>query len=711
MDYRGLRLDRFQAEAIEHLQAGRSVLVAAPTGTGKTLVADWMVDQALESGRRVIYTAPIKALSNQKFRDYGRLHGEARVGLVTGDLVIRRDAPCLVMTTEILRNMLLADEPLDDLAAVVIDEVHFLDDRERGTVWEEVLIYLPEHVRIVALSATLPNLEDFSAWLTHVRGHPVEVVIETRRAVPLDYWFVSEGMGMLSPEEFHVRATQALRLQAAEPSEGRGDGGRGRGRGRGRGQGRGERDRGRPGARRSAPRTHPIDLFREVRKRGWLPMLYFVFSRHDAERFAKALAFRFHAELLDERQAAEVAAFLEAHDPGPALDDELRRMLLQGIAYHHAGLHVALKAIVEELYERKLLPCLFCTSTFALGINMPARTVGFHGLEKFDGQAVRPLPTRGFMQKAGRAGRRGMDEHGHVVVRMDPSEWPAMRPIFERYTRHAYEPVRSSFNLSWNSVIKLLENHDLDGIREIVDKSFLSWSLARHSHEQVAQAEALERRAGDREAGKRDLKEARRLRRRAEHAHEQCWQEFEDKRRFLQEVGYLGADDAFHAGAKVLRHLQIAEILVTELVLSGVLEDLDDHTLFGVLFSLTSDVPRSVQLGMRLDRHDRELATRIFELRQSGPVVGAEQITRLPVTWSPDLLPLGRAWARGAPLEALLAEISSSSDWSGSLVTGLRRAKDLLGQLVDVYADMPDRAASLRRLLREVSRDEVEVVD
>jgi len=471
MEYRGLVLDRFQEEAIRHLQAGRSVLVAAPTGTGKTLVADWIVDEALALGRRVFYTAPIKALSNQKLRDYVRLHGPERVGLVTGDLVIRRESSCLVMTTEILRNMLLGGEPLDDLHAVIVDEIHFLDDRERGTVWEEVLIYLPPHVRIVALSATLPNLDDFQQWLEHVRGGPVAIVTETRRAVPLDFRVATRNQPLMTFDEFDRYARRHRPTPTHDRREGRGD------RGPGRGRGRGGRPESRPGS--FGERTTPIDVFRLIRRADGLPMMYFVFSRHDAERFARQLAFRFQAELLDAVEAARVDEALQRPELGTALDDDLVRMYRQGIAFHHAGLHVQLKALVEELYEQKLVKVLFCTSTFALGINMPARTVAFHGLKKFDGEATRPLPTRGFMQKAGRAGRRGMDEAGHVVVRLDPDEWDELAPVVDRYRKQAYEPVRSSFNLSWNSVVNLLGRHTLDQVRAIVDKSFLSWHLAK----------------------------------------------------------------------------------------------------------------------------------------------------------------------------------------------------------------------------------------
>jgi superfamily II RNA helicase len=701
MEYRGLKLDPFQETAIRHLQEDRSVLVAAPTGTGKTLVADWIVDEALSSGRRVIYTAPIKALSNQKFRDYTRLWGEENVGLVTGDLVIRRDAPCLVMTTEILRNMLLGGDPLDDLRAVVVDEVHFLDDRERGTVWEEVMIYLPKHVLIVALSATVPNLEEFSAWLSYVRERPVEVVVERQRAVPLEYRFAVRELGLLTLDEL-VSAAKRNRGQIVHD--------RRAGRGRGRGGGFREERGGKPDRRdhrgRDTAQTHPIDVFKLIRRDDGLPMLYFVFSRHDAERFAKSLAFRFRAELLTDDEIARVDAFVAAHDPGPALDDELRQMLRQGIAFHHAGLHVQLKLIVEQLYEQKLIQVLFCTSTFALGINMPARSVAFHGLMKFDGQAVRPLPTRGFMQKAGRAGRRGMDEVGHVVIRMDLGEVEEFLPVLDRYRKQVYEPVRSSFNLSWNSIVNLLGSHELEDVREIVSRSFLSWHLRKRAEESLARAEKMEE-----SASPRDVKEARRLRRRAEAAGDQTWDEFLAKRQFLHDVGYLADDDAFLAGANVLKHLQIAEILVTELVLDGTLDTLDDGTFFGLLCAMTNDLPRSVHVEAVLSRKDRELIRHVDGVRLGEVVGGAERITRQPTVWCPELLALGRMWTDGSRLDQILAHVHTPTDWSGSLVTGFRRAKDLLGQLRDVYADVPDRDDQLRRIHKRISRDEVEVVD
>lgn len=690
MEYRGFVLDRFQEEAITHLQAGRSVLVAAPTGTGKTIIADWIVEEALRTGKKVVYTAPIKALSNQKFRDYTRLHGDDKVGLVTGDLVIRRDAPCLVMTTEILRNILLQGDSTDELLAVIIDEVHFLDDRERGTVWEETLIYLPPTVQIVALSATLPNLDDFASWLRHVRGGEVEIIKESTRSVPLDMFFFTRDRGLMQPDAFEKFAGGYRPKPSREKKRGR--------------------PSGRGGRSRDEQKTSHIDIFKALRERDWLPYLYFVFSRRDAERLAKALAFRFRVELLDEHEYDRCRDILDeaATRIGTALDTGMRDMYLRGIGFHHAGLHVQLKALVEQLYEEKLIKVLYCTSTFALGINMPARSVVFHGLMKYDGRGVNPLTTRGFMQKAGRAGRRGMDEAGHVVLRMDPEEYGELRPVIKRYRQHDYEPVRSSFSLSWNSVVNLLEAHEEEHIREIVEKSFLNWHLRQEADVQLKRAAAIEARP---EPTKGAVKEARRLRRRAERSGDRCWDEFEHKKAFLERAGYLKGDGRFNAGAKVLQNIQINEIFTTELVLEGLLDMLDGPDLFGVLCMLTNDLPRAVTRNFGFNRKDRELIREIERVRWSDAVVHAEEITEIQTTFCPDLLPVGRAWANGQPLDEVLLMLRSTTDWSGSLVTGFRRAKDLASQLRDVYSHDEERRSVLKSIMKAVSRDEVEVVD
>ncbi len=709
MQYRGFELDPFQVEAIEALAAGRSVLVSAPTGTGKTVVADWVVEDALRKGRQVVYTAPIKALSNQKFRDYCRLHGEENVGLVTGASRRITRSPVRVMTTEILRNMLLTGEQLPDLAAVVVDEIHFLDDPERGTTWEEVLIYLDPSVQVVGLSATLSNLDSFAAWLSSVRGSEVAVVREDRRAVPLRFALACREAGVRSPEameRFHKdwarRNAYALRRA---------------------------RDAGRRGDRRRPPRVGAPTRHHQVFKMLWpdhAPYLYFVFSRRDAEGMARGLLRRLDRPLLDAAERAEVRETLAAFRASPggadALDAEIARMLEHGVAFHHAGLHVMLKALVEGLYERRLVRVLYCTGTFALGINMPARTAVFEGMVRFDGRGMIQLPTREFMQMAGRAGRRGMDEAGLVVVRTDIEDVPAALRQLRGYLEGRYEPVRSRFSLSFNSVVNLLHRHPPEHIRTMVEKSFLAWHRARRAERAAEQAEALARRLRDqgwREGVKppRGMKKAvqrlKRLRREAAAGAERTWEEFNQRVRFLRDWGYLDEAGAFNAGAKVLMHVQIAEIFTTELFLQGVFDEAlaegGPALLFGVLAGMCNDLPRGV--SVHVGREHRHLGRRVSRIRRSDIVVDAEVLTGVEVTWDPQMIGLGRLWAEGRSLAELLLNVHSPTDISGDLVGAFRRAKDLAGQLAQAWHEDPDRVALLRDLVRSVSRDEVEVVD
>jgi ATP-dependent RNA helicase HelY len=698
MELFGLRLDPFQEQAIRSLEQGRSVLVSAPTGTGKTLVADWVVKTALDRGREVVYTAPIKALSNQKFRDYVKLFGEEKVGLVTGDLVIRRDAPCRVMTTEILRNMLLSGEKLDRLDAVVIDEIHFLDDRERGTTWEEVLIYLDKAVQIVGLSATISNLDDFGAWLRSVRGEALDVIVEERRTVPLRFLVASRRGGLMEPAEMDRQARKLQHEGARQPGGGGGErfdrGGRRPQRGgkrsfqeqRSQG-GQGGRGRDRQGDRGHVPRpTRHSEVFALLEPDN-LPYLYFVFSRKNAELYAKGLVQHLHRPLLDMGERREMEARLDDFQMKHqgVLDDTLSELYRDGIAFHHAGLHVLLKALVEELYEARLIKVLYCTSTFALGINMPARAAVFDSLQRYDGQKLIWLPTREFMQMAGRAGRRGMDESGLVIVRTDPEEFETLGPVLQRHLLGKYEPVRSSFSLSFNSVVNLLARHPHAKIREIVEKSFLSFHRARKS------AERSQRR------GKKDPGST------------QTWDEFQEKIRFLQDWGYIAEDGTFLAGALALQHMQIQEIFVTEVFLAGLFEGLDSATLFGVFTAMCMELPRGA--FTRLGREFKGLGRSIDRVRHSDMVVSAEQLTRVQVVWDPILIGFGKLWADGRPLNEILLNLQCPTDISGDLVGAFRRAKDLAGQLMGVWADDPSRIAMLRALIRSVSRDEVEVVD
>lgn len=717
MEYRGLTLDDFQVEAISALKNGESALVAAPTGTGKTVVADWVVEQALADGKEVIYTAPVKALSNQKYRDYCGLFGEDKVGLVTGDLVINRSAPCRVMTTEILRNILLSGEPVPNLAAVVIDEIHFLDDPERGTVWEEVLIYLPPEVQIVGLSATLSNLDEFADWLAEVRQRPVRVVLEERRAVPLTFRVGTQATGLATVDQMPQRYKQwfnknGRNAQNAARAPARNEGGKGK---RQRGRGGGRRDRERIG-----PPTRHHHLFRMLQNEH-LPYLYFVFSRKDAELLARDLGRKCDHTLLNEREYNasndHMAAFVKQLAPAIVLSQDHRELLLCGIGFHHAGLHVNLKALTEQLYEAKLLKVLYCTGTFALGINMPARAAVFDGMMRFDGRKMIPLPTREFMQMAGRAGRRGMDEAGTVVIRADIEDWPAMEKDVHRYLSRNYEPVRSRFSLSFNSVVNLLHRHPNERIRKFVERSFLAYNRRQSADRSARNADqlnaSLERQGIDtsKEIPRHLRKKIRRLERlstRAEKEIDQTWGEFQTKVAFLTRWGYLAENGDFNAGAKVLMQIQIEEIFTTELFLNGVFEDVDPDQLFGMLAGMCTSLAKRVKVVTT--KQDRQVGWAVNVVRESEIIEEAERLTRSDTCWDPRLIGLGAAWAQGKGLHEVCAMVESNSDLSGTLIGAFRRAKELAGQIRAIYGDDENKYTMLTDLIRRVSRDEVEVV-
>lgn len=739
LTYQGLELDRFQAEAIAHVKANRSVLVTAPTGTGKTIIADYVVERALLQGREVVYTAPIKALSNQKYRDYTRLYGKSNIGLITGDLVINQDARVRIMTTEILRNILLQEGQSARLSHVIIDEAHFLDDEERGTVWEELLIYLPRQVRIVALSATLPNVDEFAEWLSLVRDEEIAVVKETSRAVPLKILVANRQAGILTPKMFVKAHAEFLEHRVKEKAAGRLERGGGRFERSAENYGRGGRysedsRRDRRSFRRgdssanqaSTTMTRHLDMVELVRP-DYMPVLYFVFSRRQTEMFAREAARRIRGSLLSIPVQREVEAYLdrfETQNPDVLTPDH-RRMYESGIAFHHAGLHVALKALVEELYEQKLIQLLYCTSTFALGINMPARTVIFDSLRKFNGSAVVPLTVRQFLQKAGRAGRRGMDEVGYVIIREDFEHFKQDNPLLSLYQKGQHEQIESAFNLSFSSVVNLLRQHSEAEIQTILDRSFLNFRNRKALLREREQLEQLEVRISEMERGqrgeshkdrprdnlKRWRKQARRLDYRLKEQEGALLANFKEKEDFLKLSGYLNDDGSFNAGANALLHIQISEILVTEILLEGIFEEADGDELFGILTAVVHELPRSVTSRLPLRGRWAYFRERLRGVKSSEVVVQGSALMGCPVEFSPELMPFGHMWAQGKSLSELMLRLNSDIDVSGDLVGAFRRAKDLAGQLRTVYREDDFMASKLADLIKRVSRDEVEVID
>lgn len=490
-------LDDFQTEALASVEAGQNVLVAAPTGAGKTVVGEFACYLALETGRRAFYTTPIKALSNQKYRDLSQRLGADNVGLLTGDVSINPDAAVIVMTTEVARNMIYAGRDLADLAFVVMDEVHYLADRFRGPVWEEVLILMPTHVRVVALSATVSNAEEFGDWIGHIRSG-CDVIISEIRPVPLhQHMLVGRDLYDLyrplepgsETEHTSSATTRALNPQLRSAIA----------RQRGfQSRSQDQAQRALAGGRRMA-QTRPRRRKRSTRpqvaitldRAHLLPAIYFIFSRAGCDEAVEQICLA-GIELTNENERRQIRAFLDAElDTLPADEINVLRAhafaqaLEAGVAAHHAGMLPLFKDIVERLFSQGLVKLVFATETLALGINMPARTVVLESLVKYNGVAHVGLSAGEYTQLTGRAGRRGIDTLGHAVVVYRDEIEPVL--VSSLASKRSY-PLISAFKPTYNMVANLASQSSLDTARSLVERSFAQFQTDRQVVELARQA-------------------------------------------------------------------------------------------------------------------------------------------------------------------------------------------------------------------------------
>jgi superfamily II RNA helicase len=515
--------DRFQQEAIDHINAGHSVIVSAPTGAGKTAIAEHVIEDCLRTNTSVVYTAPIKALSNQKFRDFQKTYAD-HIGILTGDVSLNAEAPVLIMTTEIFRNKILErPDSLNKYSWIIFDEVHYIDNQERGTVWEESLMFLPDHMRILALSATIPNIDEFARWLESIHKKTVKVVVEKERPVPLHFFFQCQNRIL---DDVH----RLKHMRGIHPNK-------------------------------------TLSLIKYVERQRGLPCIYFVFGRKRAEYLASEL---YNQNFLSPEERLKITdmykelceKFELSHERSAS---DMAPLVERGIAFHHAGMLPTLKEVIERLFTSRLIKIIFTTETFALGINMPSRSVIFDELRKFYGTYIANLKVRDFYQMAGRAGRRGIDKEGFVYSRIN---FRFMRPDdVKRIIYGKPEEVRSQFNASYATILNLYQKYG-EKLFDIYPRSFHAFQAKAHK-----QKEAL---------GLMD-----------------------SKLNILKELGYI-ADGALTAKGMFAKAVYGYELILSELYDEGVFERLDEIGL-GIIAVAAVFEPRKNQQIPSLSKQAQEI--------------------------------------------------------------------------------------------------------
>lgn len=644
MNYRGLELDPFQEQAFEHIQQHHSLIVSAPTGSGKTLIAEYAIELALGEGCDVIYTAPIKALSNQKFRDFTHYYGSDRVGIMTGDVTYHGDAPILIMTTEIFRNAVFEDPSrFQRVLYLVLDEVHFLDDVERGSVWEESIIFAPEHIKILCLSATVPNVHQLATWMSKARGCDVQVVSEAHRSVPLEEMCITE-QGIISSTQAaknlpkKLRKIEDLKRRASVPI--------------------------------AQIMENALGYLQQNRQ---LPCLYFVFSRKECERRALRYS-KYHFLTMEERNQVKVKfnqmlTSYNLHDSW--LATHLGNLLLHGIGYHHAGMIPACKEIVEQLFTEGLIKLLFATETFALGVNMPARSVVFDSLKKYDGVEVRDLKALEYQQMSGRAGRRGIDEVGYVYANIAGEIMTS--DSLKRIMEGPLEEIASQFNLSYSTLLSLYSRIGMNVVHTY-DKSFGAYQRELLIH---------------------DKKQKHLL-------HTQQRQLVRKKLALMRALGYI-TDDGLSSKGKFAMFINGYEITLTELFFAGFFENKTEHEIFAILVALVSESKMEHQV--RVPKNFRQIAHTMMECIQ--PAVAMEQMMEIKSEIKcPDFFLVAAAleWVKGSTFTGLFRLTNAAA---GDIIRAFRQAIQLCRQLRKACYGYNSFITMLDICLEAVNRDEV----
>ncbi|UCD54605.1 MAG: DEAD/DEAH box helicase [Candidatus Omnitrophota bacterium] len=628
--------DPFQEKAINYVKEGHSVIVAAPTGAGKTVIAEYVINDCLEKNKRAVYTAPIKALSNQKFREFQKGFPD-KIGILTGDVSINPHAPILIMTTEIFRNKVLEEaESLEEYSWIIFDEIHYLDDYERGTVWEESLIFLPKHMKMLALSATIPNIDEFSDWIHSIHNKPLKIVKEEKRPVPLHFFYQCQGdildnLNKVRQLEAGIKKFYYYRGKRIPAKE-------------------------------HLKPNKPTALVNHLFKNDRLPCIYFSFGRRRCEYLAEEMR---QFDFLNAEEKIRIRALFhelcEKFDlAGEKSAAELEPLIERGIAYHHAGMLPTLKEVVERLFTSRLTKVIFTTETFALGINMPARTVVFDELRKFYGRFHANLKTRDFYQMAGRAGRRGIDIEGFVYSRVNP------RFIsFQEVKKIIYsepEKVRSRFNASYATVLNLYDRYR----EKLYDIYPYSFHYFREKKKLQNRALGLLR----------------------------------SKVKILKELGYIGKERLTEKGAFASK-IYGYELSLSELYEKGTLEHLSEKELGALSLALVFE-PRKGAARPRLSKKIRSLQS-ITE-GMIGNIQRMEKrfgIIPLSKNYFYHLSPALEAWMGGETFDKTL-QYSDADE--GEVIRYFRMAIQILREILDTPASSHLKH-KVKKALQLINRD------
>ncbi|AET68945.1 superfamily II RNA helicase [Desulfosporosinus orientis DSM 765] len=743
--YHGMTLDLFQEQALDAIDAGKSVIVAAPTGTGKTLVADYLIEKAMKEHLKVIYTAPIKALSNQKFRDFKSMFGEDAVGIMTGDVVLNPNAPLLIMTTEVFRNQVITEDPnLEYVSYIVFDEIHWLNDEERGTVWEESIILAPPKMKILGLSATIANARHLVDWIESIRHEEVVLIEEHNRVVPLEYFYYTKDTGLVSYDQLwrYYRRKLKERINDEAPFG----------------------------------TTSHLDLIRTI-QRDHLPALFFVFSRKQCAIKAMELAIMANYLKPNERKIVEdkFKHFFGQETDWSSSTRQLKRLCSKGIAYHHAGLLPSQKVIVEELFLERLIKVLYCTETFSVGINYPVKSVCFDSLNKYDGRNFRPLANHEFFQMSGRAGRRGLDEKGFSFAIVDLGYMEKSPP--PKFQLNKLEPLISQFRLTYNTVLNLTATLSQAQIETYFQKSFSAYTYQLSSsqlHSELAQIQEKLKGANQHlcnEVGsfscplkhypkRKELEKLKKAYRSlgprkqsrvygremarkirtwekllseppkdcAPQHQENCYTqsrtylslkqqqqelqnalaslpeenafllEFEYKKNHLRQLGYLRQDELLPRGTCASR-IYVQELLVTELIYSDVFSQLDDDQ-FNALLSSIDFEARKNDMFQRGNVFDWTQVKEIVEYLQS--ICGQDT-----VRFDPRVGVITHAWSQGSTFSEVQTLCNLDE---GDIISVFRRTIDLMRQMRDAVIDSALRSR-LKTCMEKLDRDEAAIME